>query len=52
MVYRDVSEAYWKTGDRARAVVVFNQGRAAGADGWLRNASAAAAGDRGPADTH
>jgi hypothetical protein len=43
MVYRDVSEAFWKTGDRARAVVVFNEGRAAGADGWLRNASAASA---------
>jgi hypothetical protein len=32
MVYRDVSEAFWKVGDRARAVAVFNEGRAAGAD--------------------
>jgi hypothetical protein len=50
MVYRDVSEAYWKMGDRARATVVFNEGRAAGADGWLLAASAARAGDRGPAE--
>jgi hypothetical protein len=51
MVYRDVSEAYWKTGDRARAVTVFNEGRAAGADGWLTSASAAsAAGARKPAE--
>jgi hypothetical protein len=41
MVYHDVSEAYWKTGDRARAVVVFKEGRAAGSDGWLMTASAA-----------
>jgi hypothetical protein len=34
MVYRDVSEAFWKVGDRARAVTVFNEGRAAGADKW------------------
>jgi hypothetical protein len=55
MVFRDVSEAYWKTGDRARAVVVFNEGRAAGGDGWLTTASAAAAAaeaDRRLADTH
>ena len=50
MVYRDVSEAYWKMGDRARATVVFNEGRAAGADGWLFAASAAGTGDRGPAE--
>jgi hypothetical protein len=43
MVYRDVSEAYWKTGDRARAIAVFNEGRAAGADGWLAMGSAAKA---------
>jgi hypothetical protein len=43
MVYRDVSEAYWKIGDRERAVAVFNEGRAAGADSWLGTASAAAA---------
>ena len=30
MVYRDVSEAFWKVGDRARAVAIFNEGRAAG----------------------
>lgn len=45
MVYRDVSEAYWKTGDRARAIVVFNEGRAAGGDSWLAMASAAGAAD-------
>jgi hypothetical protein len=27
MVYRDVSEAYWKVGDRARAVAIFTEGR-------------------------
>ena len=43
MVYRDVSEAYWKMGDRARAVAVFKEGRAAGADHWLYFAAAAAA---------
>lgn len=48
MVYRDVSEAYWKTGDRARATVVFKEGRAAGADGWLANASAASVADAKP----
>jgi hypothetical protein len=42
MVYRDVSEAFWKVGDRARAVAVFNEGRAAGGDSWLFTASAAA----------
>ena len=45
MVYRDVSEAYWKTGDRARAIAVFNEGRAAGGDSWLAMASAAGAVD-------
>ena len=44
MVYRDVSEAYWKVGDRARATAVFNEGRAAGGDSWLFTASAAEAG--------
>jgi hypothetical protein len=44
MVYRDVSEAFWKVGDRARAVAVFNEGRAAGADEWLFMSSAARAG--------
>ena len=43
MVYRDVSEAYWKVGDRARAIAVFNEGRAAGADSWLYMSSAAGA---------
>jgi hypothetical protein len=50
MVYRDVSEAFWKMGDRTRATVIFNEGRAAGADSWIFHASAAAAGDRDPAD--
>jgi hypothetical protein len=48
MVYRDVSEAFWKVGDRARAVAVFNEGRAAGADKWLFMSSAARAADRQP----
>ena len=43
MVYRDVSEAFWKVGDRARAIAVFNEGRAAGADSWLYMSSAAGA---------
>ena len=41
MVYRDVSEAFWNVGDRARAVAVFNEGRAAGGDSWLYMSSAA-----------
>lgn len=41
MVYRDVSEAFWKTGDRTRAVAVFKEGRAAGADQYLYMSSAA-----------
>jgi hypothetical protein len=45
MVYRDVSEAYWKVGDRARAVAVFKEGRSAGGDSWLFLCSAAAAAD-------
>ncbi|MDI1285671.1 MAG: hypothetical protein PSV46_14860 [Reyranella sp.] len=49
MVYRDVSEAYWKTGDRARAVAVFNEGRAAGGDMWMYMSSAARAADEPPA---
>ncbi len=48
MVYRDVSEAFWKTGDRPRAIAVFNEGRAAGADGWLYLCSAAKAAGYGP----
>ena len=50
MVYRDVSEAFWKVGDRARAVAVFNEGRAAGADKWLFMSSAARAADQQPPD--
>jgi hypothetical protein len=46
MVYRDVSEAFWNVGDRARAVAVFNEGRAAGADKWLFMSSAARAADQ------
>jgi hypothetical protein len=43
MVYGDISEAFWKTGDRPRAVAVFNEGRAAGGDSWLYICSAARA---------
>lgn len=50
MVYRDVSEAFWKVGDRARAVAVFNEGRASGADKWLFMSSAAQAADQQPTD--
>ena len=50
MVYRDVSEGYWKVGDRARAVAIVKEGRAAGGDGWLSTASAAAYGQE-PVDT-
>jgi hypothetical protein len=50
MVYRDVSEAFWKVGDRARAVAVFNEGRAAGADKWLFMSSAARAADQQSTD--
>ena len=35
MVYRDVSEAFWKIGNRERAIEVFKAGRAAGGDNWL-----------------
>jgi hypothetical protein len=50
MVYRDVSEAFWKRGDRARAIDVFNEGRSAGADKWLFMSSAARAADQRPTD--
>lgn len=50
MVYRDVSEAFWKTGNRARAVDVFNEGRSAGADKWLFMSSAARAAAEPPPD--
>jgi hypothetical protein len=48
MVYRDVSEAFWKVGDRTRAVAVFKEGRAAGGDSWLYMSSAAKAAEQGP----
>ena len=41
MVYRDVSEAFWRKGNRARAIAVFKEGRAAGADQWLFTSSVA-----------
>ena len=50
MVYRDVSEGFWKAGDQARAIAVFKEGRAAGADQWLYMSSAARAADQPPAD--
>ena len=46
MVYGDVSEAFWKVGDRARAVTVFNEGRAAGGDSYLFLVSAAKVADQ------
>jgi hypothetical protein len=50
IVYRDVSEAFWKSGDRARAVAVFKEGRAAGADQYLFMSSAARAVEQQPTD--
>jgi hypothetical protein len=50
VVYRDVSEAFWKVGDRARAVAVFTEGRAAGADEYLFMSSAARAANQRPTD--
>jgi hypothetical protein len=41
VVYGDVSEAFWKTGDRARAIDVFKEGTTAGADQYLYMTSAA-----------
>jgi len=52
MVYRDVSEAFWTAGDRARAIAVFKEGRAAGGDQYLFMSSAARAADRQPTDQH
>jgi hypothetical protein len=43
MVYRDVSEAYWKAGDKRRAIAVFKEGTTRGADEWLYTSSAAKA---------
>ncbi len=40
VVYRDVSEAFWKVGDKARAKAVIEQGRLAGGDTWLAGSSA------------
>ena len=40
-VYRDVSEASWKMGDRGRAIAIFKEGSAAGADQYLYMSSAA-----------
>jgi len=40
VLYRDVSEAFWKTGDKARAKAVIEEGRLAGGDTWLMGASA------------
>ncbi len=48
IVYRDVSEALWKVGDKTRAVAVFKEGRAAGGDSYLFMSSAAAAADPVP----
>ena len=49
MVYRDVSEAFWKAGDRSRAVAVLNEGRAAGGDSWLYMSAAGRAAAPQPA---
>jgi hypothetical protein len=43
MVYRDVSEAFWKAGDRKRAIAIFKEGTTRGADEWLYTSSAAKA---------
>ncbi len=43
MVYRDVSEAFWKAGDKRRAIAVFKEGTTRGADQWLYTSSAAKA---------
>ncbi len=40
VVYRDVSEAFWKTGDKVRAKQVIEEGRLAGGDTWLAGSSA------------
>lgn len=50
MVYRDVSEAFWKMGDRPRAVAVFKEGSAAGADQYLYMSSAARFSEQQPPD--
>lgn len=43
MVFRDVSEAFWKAGNKQRAIAVFKEGRTRGADEWLYTSSAAKA---------
>ncbi len=43
IVYRDVSEAFWKAGDKRRAIAVFKEGTTRGADQWLYTSSAAKA---------
>ena len=43
MVYRDVSEAFWKAGDKRRAIAIFKEGTTRGADEWLYTTSAARA---------
>jgi hypothetical protein len=48
MVYRDVSEAFWKAGDQERAIAVFKEGRAAGGDEYLFMSSAARAAGQQP----
>lgn len=50
MVYRDVSEAFWKKGDRTRAITVFKEGSAAGADQYLYMSSAARFSEQQPPD--
>jgi len=50
IVFRDVSEAYWKSGDRTRAIEVFKEGSAAGADKFLYMSSAARFAEPPPAD--
>lgn len=50
IVYRDVSEAFWKAGDQARAIAVFKEGRAAGGDEYLFMSSAARAANQQPTD--
>jgi hypothetical protein len=49
IVYRDVSEAYWKIGDKTRAIDVFKDGRSAGGDMYLYMSSAARAVEPPPA---
>ena len=50
MVYRDVSEAFWTAGDRARAIAIFKEGLAAGGDQYLFMSSAARAAEQQPTD--